>query len=182
MNMIFYAIPIAGLVTLLMLTPAIPAHAADDPTPPVLSDKQIEQALQPFKSRGFVPRGLTRRDSADAQQSVNLNVPFEHNSSALQPQAARQLQQLESALNSSSLGHDRFLVAGHTDAQGSAAYNKQLSLRRADAVKKYLVSQGIDATRLDTVGYGSEKLLTADRPNDPGNRRVEIRDLGSSAP
>lgn len=62
-----------------------------------------------------------------------------------------------------------------------AQYNKHLSLRRAEAVKRYLVSKGVDATRLDTVGYGSEQLLTPDRPEDPSNRRVEIRDLGRPA-
>jgi len=72
-------------------------------------------------------------------------------------------------------------VAGHTDAKGSAAYNKTLSLRRAQAVKSFLVSKGMDPKRLETVGYGSEKLLTPDRPQDPSNRRVEIRDIGAAA-
>jgi len=148
----------------------------------VLSDQQIEQALQPAKTRSFVPRGLTRRDTADAGQSVNLNIPFEHDSSELRPQAAAQLKQLESALNSASLARDRFIVAGHTDAKGSARHNKQLSLRRAEAVKHFLVSRGIDAHRLETVGYGSDQLLSPDRPDDPSNRRVEIRDLGREAP
>jgi outer membrane protein OmpA-like peptidoglycan-associated protein len=89
---------------------------------------------------------------------------------------------LQSALASASLGKDRFMVAGHTDAKGSAQYNKQLSLKRAEAVKHFLVTKGIDAGRLDTVGYGSEHLLAPDRPEDPSNRRVEIRDLGQAAP
>jgi outer membrane protein OmpA-like peptidoglycan-associated protein len=154
----------------------------EDATKAVLTDQQIEQALHPAATtRSFVPRGLTRRDSADAAQSVNLNIPFEHNSSELMPQASAQLKQLESALNLPSLSQDRFVVAGHTDAQGSAQYNKQLSQRRADAVKRYLVSKGIDPGRLDTVGYGSDRLLAPDRPDDPSNRRVEIRDLGRPA-
>ncbi len=161
-------------------------HAADPPAAAgadqVLSDQQIEQALAPPKTRSFVPRGLTRRGTAEAEQSVNLNIPFESNSSALQPQASAQLTQLELALTSASLGKDRFVVAGHTDSKGSPQYNKQLSLRRAQAVKRFLVGRGMDASRLETVGYGSDKLLAPDRPEDPSNRRVEIRDVGPAAP
>ena len=146
----------------------------------VLSGQQIEQALQQPRTRSFAPRGLTRRDAPEAEQSVNLNIPFEHNSSTLRSQAEAQLEQLELALTSASLGKDRFVVAGHTDAKGSVQYNKQLSLRRAEAVKRFLVAKGMDPKRLDTVGYGSERLLAPERPEDPSNRRVEIRDLGKS--
>jgi len=175
--------------TALLAVACLPVLAAAAEPPPdqsknVLSGQQIEQALQhPAMTRSFVPdRGLTRRGTPEAEQSVNLNIPFEHNSSALQPEAAAQLKQLELALTSASLGKDRFVVAGHTDAKGSAQYNKQLSLKRAEAVKHFLVSKGVDASRLDTVGYGSERLLAPDRPEDPSNRRVEIRDLGQQPP
>jgi OOP family OmpA-OmpF porin len=100
----------------------------------------------------------------------------------LTPQASAQLAQLEIALTSPTLGKDRFMVAGHTDAKGSAQYNKQLSQKRAEAVKSYLVSKGIDADRLDAVGYGSEHPLAPDRPEGPSNRRVEIKDLGEAHP
>jgi outer membrane protein OmpA-like peptidoglycan-associated protein len=156
---------------------ANPGDAAEEKA--VLSNAQIQQALQaPAMTRSFAPRGLARRQAGDSGQSVNLNIPFEHNSSALLPQAAAQLKELELALTSESLGKDKFVVAGHTDSKGSAGYNKQLSLRRAEAVKKFLVAKGMAAGRLTTVGYGSEKLLAPDRPEDPSNRRVEIRDLG----
>jgi len=156
------------------------ARAADPPAEdtPVMTDDQIANALKPAKTRGISIRGLKRTQTAEAMSSVNLNIPFEYNSSELKPEASAQLRQLESALTKESLRNDRFLVAGHTDAKGNAQYNKQLSLRRAESVKRFLVSGGLDASRLDTVGYGAEQPLAPGRPDDPKNRRVEIRDLG----
>jgi OOP family OmpA-OmpF porin len=169
----------------LMVVACAIAHAADPPqtetSKPVLSQEQIERALKPANTRGLSMRGLKRTQAAESAASVNLNVPFEYNSSDLRPDATAQLKQLTSALLSDALRSDRFLVAGHTDAKGNPQYNKQLSLRRAQAVKRFLVANGLDASRLDTVGYGSEQLLTSDRPDDPQNRRVEIRDLGEAA-
>lgn len=160
--------------------PFAAAGPPDEEQKPILSNEQIQRALQPPVTRSFTPRGLARRPSSEGGQSVNLSVPFKHNSSALMPQAAAQLKELELALDSASLGKDRFMVAGHTDAKGSAQYNKLLSLKRAESVKRFLVARGMDPGRLTTVGFGSEKLLAPDRPEDPSNRRVEIRDLGSA--
>jgi outer membrane protein OmpA-like peptidoglycan-associated protein len=174
----------ASIRCLFLMLVACPIARAADPPPaepskPVLSEEQIERALKPANTRGL--RGLKRTAAAESSTSVNLNVPFEYNSSELRPEAAAQLRQLTSALSSDALRGDRFLVAGHTDAKGNPQYNKQLSLRRADSVKRFLVANGLDRSRLDTIGYGSEKLLTPDRPDDPQNRRVEIRDLGEAA-
>jgi outer membrane protein OmpA-like peptidoglycan-associated protein len=146
-----------------------------------MSGDDIAKALKPAAvSR---TRGLSRRpETPAAPQSINLNIPFKYNSSTLQPQASGQLQQLELALNSDALRNDRFAVAGHTDAKGNPQYNKQLSLKRAESVKRFLITSGVEAGRLDAVGVGSEQPLTPDHPDDPANRRVEIRDLGPAAP
>lgn len=71
-----------------------------------------------------------------------------------------------------------FRIEGHTDASGGAAYNLDLSLRRAEAVKAWLVQNlGIDPARIETIGFGAEKLIVpADKSIDEQqpNRRVEI--------
>jgi outer membrane protein OmpA-like peptidoglycan-associated protein len=67
-------------------------------------------------------------------------------------------------------------VAGHTDSVGTEEYNQKLSERRAIAVKDYLESKGITATRLSAVGYG-EAQPVASNDTDAGralNRRVEL--------
>lgn len=68
-------------------------------------------------------------------------------------------------------------IAGFTDNKGKAAANKALSLKRAQAVKAYLVKLGADAKQLTTVGYGPEQPV-ADNATDAGraqNRRIEFR-------
>jgi hypothetical protein len=73
-------------------------------------------------------------------------------------------------------GAVQITATGHTDTSGSAAYNLELSLRRAEAVANELIRQGVPATEISTVGQGEEDLLvpTADGVREPRNRRVEI--------
>ena len=67
------------------------------------------------------------------------------------------------------------MVAGHTDAIGGEAYNQDLSERRADTIKKYLVDKyGINGANLVTVGYGKDKPKDPNAPMDPANRRVQV--------
>jgi outer membrane protein OmpA-like peptidoglycan-associated protein len=73
-------------------------------------------------------------------------------------------------------------IAGHTDFVGTKDFNKTLSLRRANAVRSFLVSKGIDARRVKTVGYGEDKPLASNDDEQEGrslNRRVEFRVLGN---
>ena len=153
----------------------------------VVSQSQIEAALVKPKTRGLVIRATT--EGRDAQvpgqaqpqsqaAAVNLTIPFEYNSAELRPEAVQQLIQLEAALRADSLQRFRFLVAGHTDARGDPRYNRELSQRRAEAVRRFLVAAGISPERLDAVGLGEDRLLLPQQPDDARNRRVEIRNLG----
>ncbi|MBO0160588.1 OmpA family protein, partial [Vibrio parahaemolyticus] len=72
-------------------------------------------------------------------------------------------------------------AVGHTDSIGSDAYNQKLSVRRAEAVKAYLVSKGIEENRVYTEGKG-EKQPVADNKTSEGrakNRRVEVEVVGT---
>ena len=68
------------------------------------------------------------------------------------------------------------MISGHTDSQGSDAYNQNLSDKRAKSVKAFMVTHGCDASKLSTVGYGESKAI-ADNATSKGrakNRRVEL--------
>jgi outer membrane protein OmpA-like peptidoglycan-associated protein len=70
----------------------------------------------------------------------------------------------------------KFTVEGHTDSVGSEKLNQRLSDSRANAVKEYLVENGIDAFRLSALGYGESKPIDTNktRAGRANNRRVEI--------
>lgn len=66
-------------------------------------------------------------------------------------------------------------IEGHTSAEGDASFNQKLSEARAQAAVTFLVEhEGIDASRLEAAGYGSNKLKNADDPMAPENRRTEF--------
>ena len=74
-------------------------------------------------------------------------------------------------------------IEGHTDNVGSDAYNQRLSVRRAEAVKAYLVGKGIEANRVYTEGKGEKQPVADNRTADgrAKNRRVEIEVVGTRA-
>ena len=119
---------------------------------------------------------------ASEKPNIDLEVTFDYNSADISASSMPNVQALGSALSNPSLKGATFLVAGHTDAQGGEAYNQDLSERRADAIKKYLVDHySISAADLVTVGYGKSKPKDASAPMDPANRRVQVVNMKSSA-
>ena len=70
-------------------------------------------------------------------------------------------------------------VEGHTDFRSSASYNKALSQRRADSVKRYLISQGISSTRVEAIGMGEDYPVASNKTKlgMAENRRVTIEIL-----
>jgi OOP family OmpA-OmpF porin len=104
---------------------------------------------------------------------------FDFDKSVIKPQGKAKLDDLTDKVKAINL--EVIIAVGHTDSVGSDAYNQKLSLRRSQAVKAYLVSKGIDKTRIYTEGKG-EKQPVADNKTKEGrakNRRVEIEVVGS---
>ena len=92
------------------------------------------------------------------------------------------MQALGRALTNADLKGSTFVVAGHTDAAGGEGYNQDLSERRADAIKRYLVDKyGITGTDLVTVGYGKSKLKDPSQPMAEVNRRVQVVNMENKA-
>jgi OOP family OmpA-OmpF porin len=104
---------------------------------------------------------------------------FDFDKSVLKPEGKAKLDDVASKVKNINL--EVIIAVGHTDSIGSDAYNQKLSVRRAEAVKAYLVSKGIDKSRVYTEGKG-EKQPVADNKTAAGrakNRRVEIEVVGT---
>ena len=119
---------------------------------------------------------------AKERPSIDLEIRFDYNSAAISTTSQPGVKALGEALASPDLKNGTFIIAGHTDAKGGEEYNKGLSEKRADAIKKYLVDkQGIPAANLVTVGYGKAQLKNKDNPLSGENRRVQVVNMVKNA-
>jgi outer membrane protein OmpA-like peptidoglycan-associated protein len=116
-------------------------------------------------------------EPAPARPSLSLSIQFDFDSSRIRPESLVALGNLATALGSAALLPSRFVIEGHTDAKGSADYNRKLSDQRAAAVKDLLVAKGIAGARLLSVGKGSSELANPAAPQAAENRRVKIVNL-----
>jgi OOP family OmpA-OmpF porin len=106
---------------------------------------------------------------------------FDFDKAVLKPEGKAKLDDLVGKVKGINL--EVIIAVGHTDAIGTDSYNQRLSVRRAEAVKAYLVSKGIEKNRVYTEGKG-EKQPVADNKTAEGrakNRRVEIEVVGTRA-
>lgn len=102
---------------------------------------------------------------------------FDFDSAQLRPETAQLVREIAVMLQANP--HWTILIAGHTDSTGGVEHNQRLSERRADAVRQALISNGVAASRLRSVGHGMSQPK-ADNATIAGraiNRRVEFRRL-----
>ncbi|RXG33061.1 Thrombospondin type 3 repeat-containing protein [Leeuwenhoekiella marinoflava DSM 3653] len=110
-------------------------------------------------------------------EEINVQVRtvlFDLNKATIRAESYEALNAVAETMNE--YPNTRFLIEGHTDSQGSDAYNLKLSDERAASVKDYLIKQGLPATRLSSEGFGESKPVAtnATAAGRQQNRRVEI--------
>ncbi len=117
---------------------------------------------------------------AETRRIILRGINFDFDKSNIKSEFAPVLDEAAQALKDNP--NVRVIIEGHTDSIGSDEYNQRLSERRANAVKAYLTSRGIDASRLDTVGKGEREPIADNtkngRDNPEGramNRRAELK-------
>ncbi len=111
----------------------------------------------------------------DAMFSMN-SIFFDFAKVVLKPESFPELERVVQMLNEKP--GITIEIAGHTDNKGTIAYNKSLSEGRANAVKKFLTSKGINTGRVTTIGYGESKPIVSNDDEQDGreiNRRVEFK-------
>ena len=157
----------------LTLTPADNAGAAD------------KQLLDSVRNRPAHSLTATEREqiaaAAAAKPSVDIEINFDFRSAKISRSAAPVINTLGKALSNPDLKGTTFLLAGYTDGKGSLSYNQELSEKRVDTVRSYLVSHfKLSRTRLLAVGYGRTKLKNENDPFGSENRRVQVVNMDAS--
>ena len=136
------------------------------------------------KIRGRTTRSLSVSEREEIatlvkdKPKIDLEINFDYNSADISTKSLPAVQALGRALTNPDLKGSTFVVAGHTDAAGGEGYNQELSERRADSIKRYLVDKyGITGSDLVTVGYGKSKLKDPANPLAEVNRRVQVGNM-----
>ena len=158
-----------------------------------LSTAPVEDPAKIAKETAFVQsiRGRTTRSLSSGERqeiadqivdkpNIDLEINFDYNSADISSKSMPAVQALGRALTNPDLKGSTFIVAGHTDAAGGDGYNQDLSERRADSIKRYLMDNfHIASADLVTVGYGKTKLKDPNQPLADVNRRVQVVNMAN---
>ena len=133
-----------------------------------------EGAVDPNAGYNAGGSGVDGSMSEEAALRAITTFYFEYDSSDLKPEAMRALDVHAKDLKANGA---RVVLEGHTDERGTREYNMALGERRAKAVQRYLVLQGVSPAQAELVSYGEERPVATgnDEQSWAQNRRVELR-------
>jgi OOP family OmpA-OmpF porin len=161
-------------------TPATAAVGCDGAIVPVAAPAPAPAAA-PAPAPAAAPAPAPAPAPAAAKVTYAADAFFDFDKAVLKPEGKAKLDDLASKVGGINL--EVVIAVGHTDSTGPAGYNQSLSVRRAEAVKAYLVSKGIESNRIYTEGKGLTQPV-ADNSTRQGrakNRRVEVEVVGTRA-
>lgn len=158
-----------------------PAHAIMECDPDLLPKPTPAVAVVPPLAQAPAPKPAPAPVATPVTQKVTLSADalFDFDKAVVKPEGRRKLDDVVGGL--AGVQVQMILAVGHTDSIGSNAYNQKLSMRRAEAVKAYLVTKGIPGDRISIDGKG-ETQPVADNKTKEGraqNRRVEVEITGT---
>ena len=144
-----------------------------EPAQPVVLDGDKDGVVDANDLCPTSAAGAVVNKTGCIDEKIDLLVEFDFNSDNVRSSANDRIEKMAKYLQRN--GDIKITVEGHTDSKGPAAYNKQLSQKRATAVRKILIEQyNIAANRVDAVGYGEEKPAATNETKEgrQENRRV----------
>ena len=156
-------------------TPATAAAECDGAIKPPPPPPPVVAAPPPVAAPAPVPVPVPVSEKV----TYAADAFFDFDKSVIKPDARAKLDDLVSKIGPINL--EVVIAVGHTDSVGSNAYNQKLSVRRATAVKDYLVGKGIEKNRIYTEGKGESQPVATNSTRDgrAKNRRVEIEVVGT---
>ena len=159
-------------------TPATAAKDCDGALKPAMAAAPAA-APAPMAKPAPAPAAKPPAPPAATKVTYAADAFFDFDKSVLKPEGKAKLDDLVSKVKGINL--EVIIAVGHTDSVGSDAYNQKLSVRRAESVKAYLVSKGIEQNRVYTEGKGEKQPIASNATAEgrAKNRRVEIEVVGT---
>jgi len=152
-----------------------PAAKPVPPPPPVKPAPAPRDAAKPAAK----PEPKPKPKPVAAKVTLAADVLFDFDKAVLKPDGKSKLDDLAAKVKGINL--EVVIAIGHSDSIGADAYNQKLSVRRAESVKAYLVSKGVEPNRIYTEGKGEKQPVASNKTKDgrQKNRRVEIEIIGT---